>query len=380
MACPYVGTYILFSQTFDVPRSVASVDDSSSSHQQQSNPDQHRHHSGHSQGRPGSLQQRPSANGSSASRSSDTATGSHRAATRVPATVAQPADSFAPTLDYDSDDSQVKKKTKVSALEWQGQTFYITGKESALHILRDTFSVRSFMEDGQLQLLVRHVGDFVNNYTADISKAGILRRNAKSAMLAGMTLTMNANHDLDRFQSLACFDIKEMQDNFYFQKYSFPDTQTTFSLCAEHYLTKSDAIACGFHIASHDFWIRSWKGYQLAVKLLLGPSYGIVIKEIVDEIQQDNIGLYNDAGYLFSLTATMRALLYEYSSSNEVLHLIVTLLFILRLTWQRSNGWPLFDSYGRHSRTSYLLIGRRSINMHAHFILSRVTSLFRENM
>jgi hypothetical protein len=51
---------------------------------------------------------------------------------------------------------------------------------------------------------------------------------------------------------------------------------------------------------------------------MLGPSYGIVIKEIVDEIQQDNIGLYNDVEYLLSLTATMRALLYEYSSSNEV--------------------------------------------------------------
>ena len=52
-------------------------------------------------------------------------------------------------------------------------------------------------------------------------------------------------------------------------------------------------------------------------KLLLRPSYGIVIKDIVDEIQQDNIGLYNDVGYLLSLRATMRALLYEYSSSTE---------------------------------------------------------------
>ena len=53
---------------------------------------------------------------------------------------AQPAD-------YDSDDSQVKKKIKVAALEWQGQTFYVTGKESALHILRETYSVRSLMDD-----------------------------------------------------------------------------------------------------------------------------------------------------------------------------------------------------------------------------------------
>ena len=184
-------------------------------------------------------------------------------------------------------------------MEWQGQTFFITDKDSALHILRDTFSVRSMMEDGQLQLLVHHVEDFVNNYTADVFKMGIIRRHAKSALLAGMTLTMNANHDLDRFQSLACFDIKEMQDNCYFQKYSFPDAQTTFSLCAEHYLTKSDANACGFQIASYDFWVRSWKGYQLVLKLLL--------------VQEDNIGLYNDVGYLLSLTATMIALLYEYS-------------------------------------------------------------------
>ena len=109
-------------------------------------------------------------------------------------------------------------------MEWQGKTFYVTGKESALTTLRDTFSVRTLMEDGQLQLLVHHVGDFVNNYTADVFKMGIIRHHSKSALMAGMTLTMNANHDLDRFQSLACFHIKELQDNLYFQKYSFPDT------------------------------------------------------------------------------------------------------------------------------------------------------------
>jgi len=135
--------------------------------------------------------------------------------------------------------------------------------------------------------------------------------------MAGMTLTINTNHDLERFQSLACYVIKEIQDNLYFQHYSFPDAQTTFSLCAEHYLRKSDADACGFVITSYDFWVRSWKGYHLVVKLLLGPSYGTVVKEIIDEIQQDNKGQYNDIEYLLSLTATMRALLYEYSSSIE---------------------------------------------------------------
>jgi hypothetical protein len=75
---------------------------------------------------------------------------------------------------------------------------------------------------------------------------------------------------------------------------------------------------CGFEITSYDFWVRSWKGYQLVLKLLLGPSYGVVISDILNEIQQGNIGQYNGVGYLLSLTASMRALLYEFPSSLDV--------------------------------------------------------------
>ena len=82
------------------------------------------------------MQQRPSANASSASRSAAAGNGNLRAAPHDSSCAAQP-------INYDSDDSQVKKKTKVAAVEWQGQTFYVTGKESALHILRETYSVRA---------------------------------------------------------------------------------------------------------------------------------------------------------------------------------------------------------------------------------------------
>ena len=61
-------------------------------------------------------------------------------------------------------------------MDWQGQTYYITGKESVIVILRDTSSVRTLMEDGQLQLLINHVGDVANNYTADNFKTGIIKR------------------------------------------------------------------------------------------------------------------------------------------------------------------------------------------------------------
>ena len=53
------------------------------------------------------------------------------------------------------------------------------------------------------------------------------------------------------------------------------------------------------------------------MKMLLGPSYGVAISDILNEIQQNNIGQHNDVGYLLSLTATMRALLYEFSSSLD---------------------------------------------------------------
>jgi hypothetical protein len=119
------------------------------------------------------LQQRPSANASSTSRSTGAATGTQRTALRDATYSARSSGASIPPTDYDSDDSQVKKKIKVATLEWQGQTFYVTDKESALNILRETYSVRTLMEDGQLQLLVQHVGDFVNNYTADVFKMGV---------------------------------------------------------------------------------------------------------------------------------------------------------------------------------------------------------------
>jgi hypothetical protein len=69
-------------------------------------------------------------------------------------------------------------------MDWQGQTFYITAKESVITILRDTYSVRTHMEDDQLQLLVNHVGDFAYNYTAENFKTGLIKRHSKSALLS----------------------------------------------------------------------------------------------------------------------------------------------------------------------------------------------------
>ena len=70
--------------------------------------------------------------------------------------------------------------------------------------------------------IIDHVGNFVNNYTPEQFKHGILREQSKSDVVAGMTLAMTVNHDLNRLQALACFGIKELQENLFYQKYNFP--------------------------------------------------------------------------------------------------------------------------------------------------------------
>jgi len=173
--CPYVGTYILFVQVPDQGQSLPTIPSPSPyQHPSTSN----RNLSGHQRVRPGPPQQQSSSNVSSSPRpSTNNARTSSTTALGVIPDVLQ-SGALAPPLNYDSDDSQVKKKTKVASVEWHGKTFFVTGKESALNILRDTFSVRTLMEEGQLQHLVHHVGDFVNNYTPEVFKTGIIRRHS----------------------------------------------------------------------------------------------------------------------------------------------------------------------------------------------------------
>lgn len=100
------------------------------------------------------------------------------------------------------------------------------------------------------------------------------------------------------------------------QQYDFPVALTVTSLQPVHYLTKAEADSCSYNITTHDMWVKSWRGYQLTLQMLQGRSYGVVIENIVREIQQDNVGHMFEVDYLLWLTLTMRALLFQYSSST----------------------------------------------------------------
>jgi hypothetical protein len=72
----------------------------------------------------------------------------------------------------------------------------------------------------------------------------------------------------------------------------------------------------GCYRLGYEAWVKSWEGYRLVLKLLLGASYGLAIAVIITDIQQNNVGNVFDVIYLIALTSTMRALLYQYSAST----------------------------------------------------------------
>ena len=174
----------------------------------------------------------------------------------------------AQATDYDSDDSDVNAMVKIAQVHYEGKQYPVLGKESVMKILRDTQSVRALMETGQLEKLVRHEGNFVNNYTPSVFRAGLLRQTSLASIQIGITLIVNDNHDLIRFQSLVCYDVPELQRSLYTLKHDFPYQQTSTSLHPVHYLTKTDASACNYDIRTYDMWVKIWEGYRLALKLI----------------------------------------------------------------------------------------------------------------
>ena len=220
-------------------------------------------------------------------------------------------------VDYDSDDSEQRKMVKMAKVTYLNKVYPVLGKESVIKILRDTHSVRTLMENNQLERLVQHEGNFVNNYTPAVFRAGILRQLSLHAVQTGMSLIVTENHDLMRFKLLACYDMTELQTSLYYLKHEFYYLQTSLSLHSVHYLTKSDAVACNFEIKTYELWVKTWEGYRLVMKLILGPSYGLAIASILNDVQQNNIGQLFNVDYLLALTENFKALIHQYSSSTE---------------------------------------------------------------
>ena len=86
------------------------------------------------------------------------------------------------------------------------------------------------------------------------------------------------------------YDEPELQNALYTLRHDFPYLQTPTSLHPVHYLTKVDAVACNYDTRTYETWSKTWEGYRLAMKLILGSSYGLAIASITNDIQKNNVG------------------------------------------------------------------------------------------
>jgi hypothetical protein len=84
-----------------------------------------------------------------------------------------------------------------------------------------------------------------------------------------------------------------------------------------HFLSVHDATRKNFHF-DYESWALSWIGLRIAYEQIFGPSYGPVFQDIVNDIQQNDIGHLFDVEYIVSLTIRMLALLSQYSSQHVI--------------------------------------------------------------
>jgi hypothetical protein len=175
----------------------------------------------------------------------------------------------------------------------------------------------TLMDDGHIDKLLAGCGNYVNNYTSEILMKGILRQTLVSTTLSGMQLHAPQNSTLLRFKQLIWFDLPQLHDKVFQFQWTYPDTWTPDDLHPIHFLSIHDATRKNFHF-DYKSWALSWIGLRITYEQILGPSYGPVFQDIVNDIQQNDIGHLFDVEYIVSLTIRMLALLSQYSSQHVI--------------------------------------------------------------
>ena len=240
-------------------------------------------------------------------------------ATHVPSR-SLPVDSLRPRDDdTDSDDSRQTsvKRLKDSQIEVGGKTYRVQGKNSVYTLIIAFASMCTLMEDGHIEKLLAGFGNYVNNYTSEILMKGILRQTVVSATLSGMQLHAPQNFALLRFKQLVWFELSPLHDKVFQIQWTYPDTWTPDDLHPIHFLSIHDATRKNFHF-DYESWALSWIWLRITYEQILGPSYGPVLQDIVNDIQQNDIGQLFDVDYLVSLSIRMLALWAQYSSQHVI--------------------------------------------------------------
>jgi len=128
-----------------------------------------------------------------------------------------------------------------------------------------------------------------------------------------MQLHAPQNFTLLRFKQLLWFDLPQLHDKVFKFQWTNPNTWTPDDLHPIHFLSIHDATRKNFYF-DYESWALAWIGLRITYEQILGPSYGPVLQDIVNDIQQNDIGHLFDVEYIVSSThPNMLALLSQYS-------------------------------------------------------------------
>jgi len=116
-----------------------------------------------------------------------------------------------------------------------------------------------------------------------------------------MQLHAPQNFTLLRFKQLLWFDLPQLHDKVFKFQWTNPDTWTPDDLHPIHFLSIHDATRKNFYF-DYESWALAWIGLRITYEQILGPSYGPVLQDIVNDIQQNDIGHLFDVEYIVSST------------------------------------------------------------------------------
>ena len=98
-----------------------------------------------------------------------------------------------------------------------------------------------------------------------------------------MQLHAPQNFALLRFKQLLWYDLTQLHDKVFQIQWTYPDTWTPDDLHPTHFLSNQDAARKNFHF-DYESWALSWIGLRMTYEQILGPSYGPVLQDIVNDI------------------------------------------------------------------------------------------------
>jgi hypothetical protein len=218
--------------------------------------------------------------------------------------------------DVASEDTDARKIAKTSSIKMGRLTFKVVGKTAIRDDLQNAIAVCTMMEEGQLELLLAHVGVYGHTITATNIINGIFRHGMEDSDFRVENLNVPLKHNKSLVQSQAWTPHKTLYSNMAYQKYQLVANMTDDSIRSVHFLQVKLALERNYTLHSWHDWLLHLEGYKQFVHELYGHKYSLFWQGVILEIQNYRIGERNSVAYLDALSNAMRTQLYHFASRD----------------------------------------------------------------